>query len=54
MFQGVKQKGVQLEKKTRSMLAIRNIKKFEEGFDTDEFAIEAQDIYIKAHECLAK
>ncbi|VVC88206.1 unnamed protein product [Leptidea sinapis] len=41
-----------LEKKSKSMMAIRKIKSFEEDFDTKEFGNIAKDIYIKAHECL--
>lgn len=42
-----------LEKKSKSMMAIRKIKSFEEEFKQNEFAQQAQDIYIKAHEALA-
>ncbi|KAL0818737.1 hypothetical protein ABMA28_008068 [Loxostege sticticalis] len=42
-----------LEKKSKSMMAIRKIKSFEEDFDSKQFAGIAQDIYIKAHESLA-
>jgi large subunit ribosomal protein L45 len=42
-----------LEKKSKSMLAIRKIKSFEEDFDSKLFPSLAQDIYIKAHENLA-
>lgn len=42
-----------LEKKSKSMMAIRKIKSFEEEFDQKEFALRAQDTYIKAHESLA-
>ncbi|XP_023953965.2 probable 39S ribosomal protein L45, mitochondrial [Bicyclus anynana] len=41
-----------LEKKSKSMLAIRKVKTFDEDFDSKEFCIQAQNIYIKAHECL--
>ncbi|CAG9568366.1 unnamed protein product [Danaus chrysippus] len=43
-----------LEKKSKSMMAIRKIKSYDEDFDAKEFAKTAQDIYIKAHENLAK
>lgn len=33
-------------------MAIRKIKSFEEDFDTKQFPMLAQDIYIKAHESL--
>ncbi|XP_041983045.1 probable 39S ribosomal protein L45, mitochondrial [Aricia agestis] len=42
-----------LEKKSKSMMAVRKIKTYEEDFDAKEFALKAQDIYIKAHESLA-
>lgn len=42
-----------LEKKSKSMMAIRKIKSFEEDFDSKEFCGQAQEIYIKAHESLA-
>lgn len=43
-----------IEKKSKSMMAIRKVKSFDEEFDTKEFCGKAQDIYIKAHESLAK
>ncbi|XP_075984876.1 mitochondrial ribosomal protein L45 [Anticarsia gemmatalis] len=42
-----------LEKKSKSMMAIRKIKSYEEEFTQDDFLPKAQDIYIKAHESLA-
>ncbi|XP_046972225.1 probable 39S ribosomal protein L45, mitochondrial [Vanessa cardui] len=42
-----------LEKKSKSMMAIRKIKSYDEDFDSKEFCNEAQNIYIKAHESLA-
>lgn len=42
-----------LEKKSKSMMAVRKIKSFEEDFDSKEFAQKAQMIYIKAHNALA-
>ncbi|KAM3958871.1 mitochondrial ribosomal protein L45 [Aphomia sociella] len=41
-----------LEKKSKSMMAIRKIKSFEEDFDSKEFPSIAQKIYITAHESL--
>lgn len=41
-----------LEKKSKSMMAIRKIKTFEEDFDSKEFVDQAQKIYIKAHKSL--
>lgn len=49
---GAKQKVEFLEKKSKSIMAIRKIRQFEEDFDAKEFAVIAQDIYEKAHECL--
>lgn len=42
-----------LEKKSKSMLAIRKIKSFDEDFQAKDFPPIAQDVYIKAHESLA-
>ncbi|KAK5647726.1 hypothetical protein RI129_002618 [Pyrocoelia pectoralis] len=50
--QGAKQKIQFLEKKTKTMLAIRKIRSFEEDFDTPQFCKTAESIYIKAHECM--
>lgn len=41
-----------LEKKSKSMMAIRKIKSFDEDYDSKKFISHAQDIYIKAHESL--
>ncbi|KAB0795662.1 hypothetical protein PPYR_09723 [Photinus pyralis] len=50
--QGAKQKLQFLEKKTKTMMAIRKIRSFEEEFDTPTFCKLAENIYIKAHECM--
>lgn len=42
-----------LEKKSKSMMAVRKIRTFDEDFDTTAFSRLAQDIYVKAHECVA-
>lgn len=42
-----------LSKKTKSMMAFRKIRAFEEDFDVPEFVQHATQIYIKAHECMA-
>jgi len=52
--QGAKQKLEFLEKKSKTMIAIRKIRSFEEEFDTAEFCKEAEKIYVKMHECMAK
>lgn len=41
-----------LEKKSKSMMAIRKVKSFDEDFDVKEFCQLTQNIYIKAHESL--
>lgn len=51
--EGAKQKVQLLEKKTRSMLAIRKIKSYDEDFDKDTFVDTALEIYKSAHEHLA-
>ncbi|XP_076039577.1 mitochondrial ribosomal protein L45 isoform X2 [Oratosquilla oratoria] len=51
---GAMQKFEFLGKKGKSMMAIRKIRQFDEDFDPKEFVEEAQDIYIQAHEALAK
>lgn len=43
-----------LGKKSKTMLAIRKIRQYEEDFDVPKFCKEATDIYIKMHELLAK
>ncbi|ENN71516.1 hypothetical protein HUJ04_013279 [Dendroctonus ponderosae] len=51
--QGAKQNLVFLEKKSRTMLAVRKIRQYDEDFDGPEFCKSATDIYIKMHECMA-
>lgn len=34
-------------------MAIRKIRQFEEEFDTPDFCKQAEEIYVKAHECMA-
>lgn len=43
-----------LEKKGKSMMAIRKIRSYDEDFEPPEFAEKAQEIYIKAHEAMAR
>lgn len=52
--QGAKQKLQRLEKKGKSVMAIRQIRQFDEDFDANQFAQEAQQIYIDTHEALIK
>lgn len=42
-----------LEKKGKSMLSVRKIRNYDEDFEPPEFAEQAQQIYIKAHEAMA-
>lgn len=42
-----------LEKKGKSMLSVRKIRNFDEDFEPPEFAEQAQQIYIKAHEAMS-
>ncbi|XP_012224429.1 large ribosomal subunit protein mL45 [Linepithema humile] len=51
--EGAKQKFTFLEKKGKSLLAIRKIKTFDDLFKTSYFVEEALEIYQKAHEALA-
>lgn len=54
LAQGAKQSMEFLSKKSKSMMAVRKIGKFEEDFNTSDFADQAQEIYIKAHKALAE
>nr|SVE84505.1 EOG090X0DDP [Daphnia pulex] len=51
---GAKQSMELLSKKSKSMMAVRKIKSFEEDFSTKYFPEEAQEIYLKAHKALAE
>lgn len=51
---GVKQKYELIEKKSKSMLAVRKIRQYEEEFDHDTFAAEAQDIYVQVHNLMGE
>ncbi|XP_053969441.1 probable 39S ribosomal protein L45, mitochondrial [Anastrepha ludens] len=50
---GAKQKFEFLEKKSKSFMAVRKIRAYEEEFSTDDFASQAQDIYVAAHTQMA-
>ncbi|XP_052866685.1 probable 39S ribosomal protein L45, mitochondrial [Anopheles cruzii] len=52
--EGAKQKFEQLEKKTKSMMAVRKIRSYDEDFEPPEFAAHAQDMYIQAHNTLCE
>lgn len=49
---GAKQKLEYIEKKSKSMMAVRKIRSFEENFEFWSFLEEAQKIYISAHESM--
>ncbi|XP_011871256.1 PREDICTED: probable 39S ribosomal protein L45, mitochondrial [Vollenhovia emeryi] len=51
--EGVKQKYTFMEKKGKSLMALRKIKSFDDTFKTSFFLEEALEIYQKAHEALA-
>lgn len=50
---GAKQKIQRLEKKGKSMMAVRKIRQFDDDFDPKLFAPDAQEIYIASHRALA-
>lgn len=54
IFQGAKQKVERIEKKSKTMLGIRKIRSYDEDFEPKLFAVEAQEIYINAHNALQK
>jgi len=51
---GAKQSMEFLTKKSKSLLAVRKIRSFDDDFDPKIFPQEAQDIYIKAHKALVE
>ncbi|XP_023014765.2 mitochondrial ribosomal protein L45 [Leptinotarsa decemlineata] len=51
--QGAMQSLEFLTKKSKTMMAIRKVRQYEEDFDTPDFCKEALKIYIKMHEMLA-
>lgn len=50
---GAKQKVELIEKKSKSYMAIRKIKTYDDTFSTKTFGEQAFEIYLKAHETLA-
>jgi large subunit ribosomal protein L45 len=50
----MKQTVTKFGKQSKSYMAVRKVKTYEDDFDQAEFAQTAQDIYVKAHEALAK
>nr|CAD7414412.1 unnamed protein product [Timema cristinae] len=51
---GAKQKIEFVEKKSKSMMAVRKIRSFDEDFEPRDFVESAQEIYINAHNCLVR
>lgn len=49
---GAKQNIEFLEKKSKSVMAVRKIRQYDEDFDPRQFAIKAQGIYVQAHEAM--
>jgi hypothetical protein len=52
--EGAKQRYEALEKKGKTMLHLRRLRRFEEDFDSGDFSLKAQDIYIDAHNTLVR
>ncbi|XP_068607595.1 large ribosomal subunit protein mL45 isoform X2 [Brachionichthys hirsutus] len=52
--EGIKQRGLRLRQSAASQLAIRKIKANDSWFTTKDFAENAQEIFIEAHNCLAQ
>lgn len=53
-YQGAKQKVEFMTKKGKSYLAVKKVQKFLEDFSIGQFEEDAQDIYIRAHEAIAR
>ncbi len=53
--EGAKQTAIAAQAKTKTVIAVRKIRKYDEHFDPRAFAAEeAQEIYVKSHEALCK
>lgn len=52
IIQGAKQKIEFIEKKSKSFMALRKIKGYEDNYTTKTFVEQTLDIYKKAHEVL--
>ncbi|XP_036330522.1 probable 39S ribosomal protein L45, mitochondrial [Rhagoletis pomonella] len=50
---GAKQKFEFLEKKSKSVMAVRKIRSYDEDFSTSDFTSQSQDVYIAAHTQMA-
>lgn len=53
-MQGAKQKVEFVGKKGKTMMAIRKIKSYDEEFNVTDFSEQAKEIYINAHNALAR
>lgn len=51
--EGAKQRFETLSKKGKTVFHLRKLRRYDEDFDSGDFAIRAQDIYIDAHNKLA-
>jgi len=51
--EGAKQRTLVAQRKTKTLLAVRKIRKYDEAFDPRTFVEQAQDVYIAAHKLLA-
>lgn len=49
---GAKQNLQFVEKKSKSMMAVRKIRQYDDNFDPREFAVKGQEIYVEAHEAM--
>ncbi|TRY69498.1 hypothetical protein TCAL_04664, partial [Tigriopus californicus] len=52
--QGAKDSALVVQRKGKTLLATRKLRRFEEDFDPRQFAEASQEIYIQAHEALAR
>ena len=52
--EGAKQRYSVLENKGKNMIHLRKLRRFEEEFDSYDFALKAQDLYIEAHNTLVR
>ena len=51
-FQGLKERFSELGMKGESLKHMRRLKKYEEGFSSKEFSLQAQEMVIEAHRLL--
>ncbi|UXI17217.1 signal recognition particle 14 kDa protein-like [Sarcoptes scabiei] len=50
---GIVQKSTNVKQKTQTLMAVKQIRQYQDGFDLPKFVERAQEIYIKTHELLA-